>query len=499
MNDLKPMTTTLLRQNIQRLKQGNADNAELIAWKPLAGKPQERAYHSTADVIGYGGAAGGGKSELGLGMAFTRHWNSAIYRLNNKDLSAIIERGNAICDGVVEFVRGDKRRWTLANGRLVHCFAAENIRDLKKYRGQARDFIVFDEVSEMPEELVMALMGWLRTTREGHQPQVLMTFNPPNESGYWLLDYFGAWINPDNATPAKDGEMKWYIRDNEGEREVPDGNPVMLGGEEFKPRSRTFFRARVQDNEHLMRTGYADQLNSLPEPLRSQLLYGEMRVGTNDSEMQCIPTDLIYKAQDAYRTDTLTSDTVMAVGVDPSRGGKDKFAIALLYIDYRFEVFLHEGSEAKNGEAGANLVRRYVGNKLPPGGMFVDVIGYGASVFDELVKVYGDEVQGVNVGRRAGMRDSTGYYKFANLRSQMWYKFREALMGQMGVQLKLPPHSRVLQELRAPYYSTRGGIITVEEKETVRQRLGRSTDAADAILMAFLTMMVDWSFERSSR
>lgn len=495
---MKPATTMLLRQNIQRLRD-KENEFEIIDWKPLAGKPQERAYHSQADVIGYGGAAGGGKSELGLGMAFTKHWNSAIYRLNNKDLSAIIERGNILCNGVAEFVRGDKRRWTLPGNRFVHCYAAENLRDLKKYRGQARDFIVFDEVSEMPEELVMALMGWLRTTREGHQPQVLMTFNPPNESGYWLLDYFGAWINPDNASPAADGELKYYIRDSEGEREVENGDPVLLGGQWFSPKSRTFFRARVQDNEHLMRTGYADQLNSLPEPLRSQLLFGEMRLGTNDSEMQCIPTELIFKAQEAYRTDTLNSDTIMSVGVDPSRGGKDKFAIALMYIDYRFEVFLHEGSEARNGEAGANLVRRYVGDRLPVGGLYVDVIGYGASVYDALVSMYGDGVQGVNVGKKASMRDTTGYYKFANLRSQMWYKFREALMGQMGVQLKLPPHSKVLQELRAPFYSTRGGIITIEEKETVRQRLGRSTDAADAILMAFLTMMMDWSFERSTR
>lgn len=36
-------------------------------WRPLPG-PQSMAYHSAADVVGYGGAAGGGKTDLACGQ-----------------------------------------------------------------------------------------------------------------------------------------------------------------------------------------------------------------------------------------------------------------------------------------------------------------------------------------------------------------------------------------------------------------------------------------------
>ena len=39
---------------------------DTVIWRPLPG-PQSMAYHSKADIIGYGGAAGGGKTDLAVG------------------------------------------------------------------------------------------------------------------------------------------------------------------------------------------------------------------------------------------------------------------------------------------------------------------------------------------------------------------------------------------------------------------------------------------------
>jgi hypothetical protein len=66
--------------------------------------------------------------------------------------------------------------------------------------------------------------------------------------------------------------------------------PFEHKGQLIRPQSRTFFPAKVTDNPYLMKTGYDRQLESLPEPLRSQLRYGDFAAGLDDDAYQVIPT-----------------------------------------------------------------------------------------------------------------------------------------------------------------------------------------------------------------
>src|SRR5260221_11561700 len=70
-------------------------NVYQSVWQPNPG-PQTDAYHSTAHIIGYGGAAGGGKSDLLLGKAFTQHKKSIIFRNHYTDLGDMVTRGDDI-------------------------------------------------------------------------------------------------------------------------------------------------------------------------------------------------------------------------------------------------------------------------------------------------------------------------------------------------------------------------------------------------------------------
>src|SRR5262245_57685600 len=64
-----------------------------VAWRPEPSNiPQCQAYDSAADLLLYGGAAGGGKSELLLGLALTRHRQSVIFRRCHADLAATRRR-----------------------------------------------------------------------------------------------------------------------------------------------------------------------------------------------------------------------------------------------------------------------------------------------------------------------------------------------------------------------------------------------------------------------
>jgi hypothetical protein len=452
-----------------------------INWRPFEGAPQAAAYECDADVIGYGGAAGGGKTDLLLGKALTQFQRAVIYRLNNPDLQDLIERGDEILDGITTFVRGEKRRWTLPDGRFVIATSAERIKDLRKYRGRARDFIGFDEASEFSEKLVRTLMGWVRTDDPTQNTQVVLTFNPPDENGEWLLDFFAPWIHPDHPNPAEDGEIRWFIRKDDRDVEVPSGEPVVVDGSTYTPQSRTFFHARVEDNPVLMRTNYRDQLNMLPEPLRTQLLEGDMTVGRKDNPWQVIPTEWILLAEQRWREDGKPELALRAVGVDPSRGGDDEFGIAKLYGEY-FEIGAHPGSHANDGDAGAQLVEDAIGLEHAP--IFIDSIGIGASVYDVLKKTH--DTHPMNASESAGkQRDKSGKYFFANQRSLWWWRFREALDPTSEHAIALPPKRKLRQDLRAPQYKVRSGKIVVEAKEEIRKRTGRSTDYADPIIQAW--------------
>jgi len=60
-------------------------------WNPQPG-PQTEAYYHQADETLYGGAVGGGKTDLLLGLATTQHLRSIIFRRQSTDLEKIWDR-----------------------------------------------------------------------------------------------------------------------------------------------------------------------------------------------------------------------------------------------------------------------------------------------------------------------------------------------------------------------------------------------------------------------
>ena len=64
-------------------------------WMPSPG-PQYDARKCKADILLYGGEGGGGKTDLGLGLAFEDHEKSLIIRKNYTDLRGITDRAKEI-------------------------------------------------------------------------------------------------------------------------------------------------------------------------------------------------------------------------------------------------------------------------------------------------------------------------------------------------------------------------------------------------------------------
>ena len=448
-------------------------------WLPLPG-PQAQAMASPATVVGYGGAAGGGKSSLAVGLALTQHRKSIIFRQNGTELTGIIDEMARVLGGRDGF-NGQERIWRLPD-RQIELGSFPNPGDELKYQGRDHDLIVYDEAANMRESAVRFLMGWLRTVTPNQRCRALLTFNPPTTAeGRWVTRFFAPWLDKKYPNPAQPGEVRWFAMFDGEEREVPDGTPIPHGADVLLPTSRTFIPSRVSDNPYLMGTGYMAVLQALPEPLRSQMLNGDFSAGVQDNPWQVIPTAWVEAAQARWsRPDKLPP--MDALGVDVARGGADKTILARRHGMWFDAPLPYPGAGTPDGPTVAGLVIAAMRDKAV---IHIDVIGVGASPYDFLNDA-GLQVVGVNVSEAARGLDKSGRLRFFNLRSELWWRMREALDPTNNTGIALPPSQDLLVDLCAPTWRLTGATLQVAGREAIIERTGRSPDYASAYVLALM-------------
>lgn len=133
-------------------------------WRPHPKNyPQQMAFASTADVVGFGGAAGGGKTDLIIGKALLQHRRVAVFRKNGTEHTAFVDRLSEII-GSRDGLNGSTGIWRDVGPRQVQLelCSLPNPGDEGKYRGRPHDLKAFDEVTEIPEYQVSFVMTWLR-------------------------------------------------------------------------------------------------------------------------------------------------------------------------------------------------------------------------------------------------------------------------------------------------------------------------------------------------
>ncbi len=481
-----------------------AEIAKLLAdapiWFPLEG-PQMAAYLSQADVIGYGGAAGGGKTDLVVGSFLTVHKRSLVVRREKAQTDGIVQR----CEEILGHKNGynsQKSFWNLGNGRLIEFGGLDNLGDEKRWQGRAHDFKALDEATEIRESQARFVMGWNRSSDPTIKSKCLMTFNPPTTAeGRWVIDYFAPWIKKGHPNPAKPGELRYFAMVKGKEQEVESNKQFVLIDDQIvydfdpkdykpehiiTPKSRTFIPARVTDNRYYMETGYMSTLQALPEPLRSQMLYGDFGAGIEDDPWQVIPTAWVEAAQARWKPEDemrLMYKGVFAMdsyGLDVARGGKDNTIGYARHGLWYNRANVLEGIQSKDGPASASFAVSHVRDGAP---IHVDIIGVGASTYDFL-KQSGMHVIPVDVRNAANSFDRSGRLTFFNLRSQLWWQFRESLDPAYGSTVALPPEPELLADLTAPRWGLQGTKIKVESREDIVKRIGRSPDYGSAIINA---------------
>ena len=461
-----------------------------LRWIPNEG-PQTMAYLSKADVIYYGGAAGGGKTDLLLGLAFNEHMRSRVYRKQAVELGGLEERSIEIMGDRKGYRGGNDKQWTLKDGAQTIEFGhMQRPGDEQKYQGRARDFMGFDEAAQFLEEQVRFVTGWVRSTKSGQRTRIVLASNPPlTAEGEWLIRWFAPWIDEDwKGEKAEPGEIRWAVHidgdiiwlDHDG-----DGRPddYELDGQIYEPRSYTFIPAALDDNPDLRNTPYRAQLNALREPMRSKMLYGNFSRITEDAPNQLIPSAWVHLAQDRWDEQGWRSSPMTALGVDVAQGGQDRTVLCARHDWWFAEPLIYPGVDTPTGKEIVGLVAMNIRDKasinIDTGG------GYGNDAFHRM------QEQGVNVipmvsqGKSEG-NDKSGLLKFGNKRAEWWWGLMEALDPKSGVGLALPPGRDVFIDLVAPRYEVRAqNRIQIESKADIRDRLGHSPDIGDAIVYAY--------------
>lgn len=457
-------------------------------WVPNPG-PQTEAFFSEADELLYGGEAGPGKTDLVIGLSVTEHQRSLVLRRTNKEAEKLIDRYEEII-GNRNGLNEQKGTWRI-DGRIIDIGGCQLENDKQKRKGIPHDLKAFDELVDFSESQYEFIIAWNRSTDPHQRCRIVATTNPPTRpEGMWVVKRWAPWLDPVHPNPAESGELRWFTTINDRDTEVDGPGPHDDGsGQMVMARSRTFIRGQLKDNPDLTQTGdYAARLAALPKELRDAYQGGKFEAGLKDAPFQSIPTDWIRAAQERWTEKPPTGIPMCGMGVDASGGGDDPMIIAIRHDGWFAEMIEIPGREIPAKRAGkfaAGIVTSY---RRDGAIVVVDMGGgYGGSIYEQLQE---NQIKAVaHKGAEAAVqRTSDQQLRFANKRTQVIWRFREALDPSQpsGSPIALPHDPTLLADLAAPtFWLGTGGVLHVEPKEDVVKRLKRSTDRGDAVVMAW--------------
>lgn len=457
-------------------------------WAPHPeNKPQNLAYNSEADETLYGGGAGGGKTDLLIGLGVTRHKKGVIYRKQKVDTKGIKDRGIEVLGSEAWSTKDNA--FITPDGRQLELGHATTQRDLNAQQGRARDLVEFDELAQFTLAEYLWLTGWNRSSDPNQRCRIVSGSNPPmTAEGFWIIERWAPWLDKKHPKPAQSGEIRWFATIEGKDTEVDGPEPFTHTNrdgtsETITPRSRTFIRALLEDNPYYKGGGYRSILQALPEPMRSAMLKGDFTATMQHDPWQVIPTAWVDAAMARWRpreTDK-AKGPMDALGVDPARGGLDAMTLAPRHGDWYDEIVKVPGAEVDTGRKALAHIMLHLRNGAP---VHVDVIGIGAAVYDACVD--NDLVTvGIDVREASNATDRSGIMRFVNKRAELAWLFREALDPETGDGMALPPDPELKADLCSMHYEVTPRGIKIELKEDIKERLGRSPDKGDAVLLAW--------------
>lgn len=288
--------------------------------RPQAG-PQEMFLASPADIVIFGGAAGGGKSWAVL-LEPLRHvthrpdFSAVFFRRNTTQIrnpGGLWDESMKIYPEVGARPISHVLEWRWPRGGKVKLAHLEYEQTVLEWQGAQIPLIIFDELTHFSQTQFFYLLSRNRSTC-GVKPYIRATTNPDADS--WVAQFIEWWIDQETgyAIPERSGVIRWFIRlndviiwaDTKEELIEKYGNPELPHDheEQVQPKSFTFIMSKLTDNKILMKSdpGYMANLKALSRVERERLLGGNWKIRP--------AAGLYYKRQEVSILDTLPTDIV---------------------------------------------------------------------------------------------------------------------------------------------------------------------------------------------
>jgi len=236
-----------------------------------------------------------------------------------------------------------------------------------------------------------------------------------------------------------------------------------------------FQSARIQDNP----TNTKEYLQSLRDVLPQEMYarYVDNQWDSIDEINQLVSWEIIYKCESTLPY----VDRVKSLGVDVGREGPDPTVFVLM--EGPNIKYVRKFPKTKINEVDEKVEQFMAEETISADHVCVDAVGLGAGVVDNLEKRHFTVIAMSGGAREIVRKRKVGtHFSFANWKAWSYWAAKKAMEeGQVG-NFK----NDILQSDcgAIKYFTKNDKEITVESKDVLRKRIGRSCDYWDAFVYA---------------
>lgn len=418
----------------------------------LISKQENAVYYlkdnQTKEIV-YGGAAGGGKSALGILWLIeqSQKYPGTRWLMGRAKLKALKETTlNTFFELTTKLELSNQYHYNSQSGVITWNNKSEILlKDLFLYPADPNfDSLgsleitgaFVDECNQISHKAWQILKSRIRYKLNEYNliPKLLGTCNP---SKNWVYNQF-------------------YIKQKNGTIEI----------------DKKFIQALPQDNPHLP-ASYLESLLSLDENSKQRLYYGNWEYDNDQSKL--IDFD---KIQNVF-TNEFVEGGQMYISADIARFGSDKMVICV-WSGFRVVdiVSLNKSSIVEIAQLIRELANKY---KVTMSNVIIDEDGVGGGVVDMLKGCKGF----INNSKPLLVENQIVQYQ--NLKTQCYFKLAELIQtDQVYIKCQeqtiIDDITKELEMVKRDKIDS-DGKLRIISKEMVKQSIGRSPDYSDALMM----------------